>query len=73
MIVKMHIFREFLLDHEDLVSGMSFVLFYNAYSKMFLTRLFCYFSIDFQIFCCTFCEKLDTQLYNVPRKYFFYI
>ena len=25
MIVKMHIFREFLPDHEDFVSGMSFV------------------------------------------------
>ena len=24
MIVKMHIFREFLPDHEDFVSGMSF-------------------------------------------------
>ena len=25
MIVTMHIFREFLPDHEDFVSGMSFV------------------------------------------------
>ena len=25
MIEKMHIFREFLHDHEDFVSGMSFV------------------------------------------------
>ena len=30
MIVKMHIFREFLIDHEDFVSGMSFKMsFYN--------------------------------------------
>ena len=31
MIVKMHIFREFLLDHEDFASGMSFVSFYNDF------------------------------------------
>ena len=29
MIVKMLIFREFLPDHEDFVSGMSFVSIYN--------------------------------------------
>ena len=30
MIVKMHIFREFFfIDHEDFVSGMSFVSFNN--------------------------------------------
>ena len=29
MIVKMHIFRECLPDHEDFVSGMSFVSIYN--------------------------------------------
>ena len=29
MIVKVCIFRELLLDHEDFVSGMSFVSFYN--------------------------------------------
>ena len=33
MIVKMHIFREFLLDHEDFVSGMSFVPFYNDFEQ----------------------------------------
>ena len=30
MIVKMHIFREFLLDHEDFVSDMSF---YNDFEQ----------------------------------------
>ena len=29
MILKMHIFREFLPDHEDFVSGMSFLSIYN--------------------------------------------
>ena len=33
MIVKMRIFREFLFDHEDFVSGMSFVLFYNDFEQ----------------------------------------
>ena len=31
MIVKMHIFQEFLIDHKDFVSGMSFVSFYNDF------------------------------------------
>ena len=34
MIVKKRIFREFLLDHEDLVSGMSFVSFYNEFEQL---------------------------------------
>ena len=33
MIVKMHIFREFLTDHEDFVSGMSFVSIYNNFEQ----------------------------------------
>ena len=33
MIVKMCIFQEFLLDHEDFVSGMSFVSFYNDFEQ----------------------------------------
>ena len=35
MIVKIHIkfFREFLLDHEDFVSGMSFLSFYNDFGQ----------------------------------------
>ena len=33
MVVKMHIFPEFLLDHEDLVSGISFVPFYNDFEQ----------------------------------------
>ena len=33
MIVKMHIFLDFLLDHEDLASGMSFVPFYNGFGQ----------------------------------------
>ena len=33
MIVKMRIFRDFLLDHEDFVSGMSFVSFYNDFEQ----------------------------------------
>ena len=33
MVVKMHIFREFLLDHEDLVSGMSFKQLQNICEK----------------------------------------
>ena len=33
MVVKMHIFREFLLDHEVLVSGMSFAPFYNDFEQ----------------------------------------
>ena len=34
MIVKMHIFREFLPDHEDFVSGMSFVSIYNNFEQL---------------------------------------
>ena len=33
MIVKMHIFREFLPDHEDFVLGMPFVPFYNNFEQ----------------------------------------
>ena len=33
MIVKMHIFREILPDHEDFVSGMSFVSIYNNFEQ----------------------------------------
>ena len=33
MIVKMRIFREILLDHEEFVSGMSFVSFYNDFEQ----------------------------------------
>ena len=33
IIVKMHIFREFLFDHEDFVSGMPFVSFYNDFEQ----------------------------------------
>ena len=33
MIVKMHIFREFLPDHEDFVSGMSFAPIYNNFEQ----------------------------------------
>ena len=33
MIVNMHIFREFLPDHEDFVSGMSFVSIYNDFEQ----------------------------------------
>ena len=33
MIMRMHIFREFILDHEDFVSGMSFVPFYNDFEQ----------------------------------------
>ena len=33
MIVKMHIFRLFLPDHEDFVSGMSFVSIYNNFEQ----------------------------------------
>ena len=33
MIVKMYIFREFLPDHEDFVSGMSFVSIYNDFEQ----------------------------------------
>ena len=33
MIVKMRIFREFLLDHEEFVSRMSFVSFYNDFEQ----------------------------------------
>ena len=31
MIIKMGTFQIFLLDHEDFVSGKSFVLFYNEF------------------------------------------
>ena len=31
MIVKMHILLEFLPDHSDFVSGMSFVSIYNNF------------------------------------------
>ena len=34
MIVKMHIFREFSLDHEDFVSGMSFVSIYYNFEQL---------------------------------------
>ena len=33
MIMKMCIFREFLLDQEDFVSSMSFVSFYNEFEQ----------------------------------------
>ena len=33
MIVKMRIFREFLPDHEDFVSGISFVSIYNNFEQ----------------------------------------
>ena len=33
MIMKMHIFREFLPDHEDFVSGMSFESTYNNFEQ----------------------------------------
>ena len=33
MIVKMHIFREFLPDHEDFVSSMSSVSIYNNFEQ----------------------------------------
>ena len=33
MIVNMHIFREFLPDHEDFVSGMSFVSIQNNFEQ----------------------------------------
>ena len=33
MIVKIRIFREFLPDHEDFVSGMSFVSIYNNFEQ----------------------------------------
>ena len=33
MIVKMHIFLEFLIGHEDFVLGMSVVSFYNNFEQ----------------------------------------
>ena len=33
MIVKMHIFRNFLPDQEDFVSGMPFVSTYNNFEQ----------------------------------------
>ena len=33
MIVKMHIFLEFLPDNEDFVSGMSFVSIHNNFEE----------------------------------------
>ena len=33
MIMKMYIFREILLGHEDFVSGMSFVSIYNNFEQ----------------------------------------
>ena len=33
MIMKIHIFLEFLPDHEDFVSGMSFVSNYNNFEQ----------------------------------------
>ena len=33
MIVKMYIFLECLPDHEDFVSGMSFVSIYNNFEQ----------------------------------------
>ena len=33
MIEKMHIFREFLHDHEDFVSGMSFMSIYKNFEQ----------------------------------------
>ena len=34
MIVKMHIFREFLPDHKDFVLGMSFESIYNNFEHL---------------------------------------
>ena len=36
MLVKMHVFREFLPDLEDFVSGMSFVSIYNNFGQLCL-------------------------------------
>ena len=33
MITKKHIFRKFLLDHEDFFSGMPFMSFYNDFGQ----------------------------------------
>ena len=33
MIMKMGTFQKVLLDHEDFVSGMSFVSFYNDFEQ----------------------------------------
>ena len=33
MVVKMHIFREFLPDHENFVSGMSVVSIYSNFEQ----------------------------------------
>ena len=33
MIVKMHLFRKFLPNHEDFVSGMSFVSICNNFEQ----------------------------------------
>ena len=33
MIMKMQVFREFLTDHGDFVSGMSFVSIYNNFEQ----------------------------------------
>ena len=33
MLMKMHGFPKCLLDHEDFVSGMSFVSFYNDFEQ----------------------------------------
>ena len=77
--MKMHSFREYLLDREDFVSGMSFVPFYNdfehektgnPYSKMFLTRTFL-FANRFSKFLLH--NLRQTRCSLVPRKYFFYI
>ena len=34
MFVKKHFFLKSLLDHEDFVSGMSFVSFYNDFEQL---------------------------------------
>ena len=33
MILKMHIFQEFLPDHDNFVSGMSFLSIYNKFKQ----------------------------------------
>ena len=41
--MKKHIFRKILLDHEDFVSSMSFVSFYNAFEQSLQNTKNCQF------------------------------
>ena len=54
MIMRMHIFQNFVLDNEEFISGMSFVSFYNDLEQyhdkiiLFCGKIFTSLPLDFR-------------------------